>query len=209
MNVIETVDVDWTYEDYREPLSVHVVAADGATVLVGGGDRTIAEAILSVARAYDVDVVLAEHGHVDHYGAIPAIRAALDVSVAVPRRDAAALEAAGISPDHLLDPGETCWGIQTVAAPGHTPGNCSYLVDDVLLAGDTVVGSDSAFAAAGPWSGPLAVIEARFNHDDAQARESVTRLLEVEFDAVRLSHGTHVDAGGGQAVATLLADLAE
>lgn len=207
MHVIETVDVEWTYEDYREPLSVHVVEGAGATVLVGGGDPSIAEAVLAVARDHDVDVVLIEHAHVDHYGAVPAIREAMDVEVAIPEGDTGALRAAGIEPDHLLMAGETYWGIETIAAPGHTPGNMSYLVEGVLLAGDTVVGSDSQFAASDAWSGPLAVIEGRFNDDDALARESVSVLRKYDFEAVRLSHGSHVESGGGEAIETLLTDL--
>lgn len=207
MDTVESVSIDWRYREYVEPISVHVVDCGDATVLVGGGDENIAEEMVTLARERDVDVVIAEHGHVDHYGAIPALREALGVEVAVPAGDADALRAAGIDPDHLLEAGETYWGIETVAAPGHTPDNMAYQVRDVLLAGDTVVGSDSVFAAEGDWSGPLAVIEAQFNDDDGLARESVADLLSVSFEDVRVSHGSHVTTGGRAAVETLVGDL--
>lgn len=207
MQSVESIPIDWEYEDYREPLSIHVVEADGARVLVGGGDPSIASSVAAVARERWVDAVLAEHGHVDHYGAIPELRSRIDPEVAVPARDAPVLRDAGVAPDRLLEPGDAMYGIEAIGAPGHTPGNMAYRYGDVLLAGDTVVGSDSAFAAPGPWSGPLAVIESRFNDDDRQARESVARLADVAFESVRVSHGSNVLEDGPGAVERLVADL--
>jgi glyoxylase-like metal-dependent hydrolase (beta-lactamase superfamily II) len=153
-------------------------------------------------------VVLIEHAHVDHYGAVPAIREALDVTVAIPEADADALRSAGIEPDVTLTDGQTRWGIEPIATPGHTPGNMAYRYGDCLLAGDTVVGSDSVFAASDDWSGPLAVVEARFNDDDTQARESVSRLRALDLDSVLVSHGSHVRDGADSAIETLCRDLA-
>lgn len=207
MPQVESIEIDWEYEDYREPLSIHIVDAADARVLVGGGDPTIAESVAAVARERWIDAVLAEHGHIDHYGAIPTLQSKLDPEVAVPARDAPVLREAGIVPDRLLEPGDSYHGIEAVAAPGHTPGNMAYRYEDVLFAGDTVVGADSEFAASGPWSGQLAMIEPRFNDDDRQARESVTRLLEVTFETVRVSHGSHVLEDGMAAVERLVSDL--
>lgn len=205
---ISTHAIEWSYGDYVEPLSVHVLDSDGATVMVGGGDDSISDEVVSIAREHDIDVVLIEHAHIDHYGAVPAIREALDVTVAIPEADASALQAAGIDPDETLTAGERRWGIEPIATPGHTPGNMAYLFEDCLLAGDTVVGSDSVFAATQSWSGPLAVIEARFNTDDRQARESVDRLQSYDFDRLLVSHGSHVLEDAGNAIETLCADLA-
>lgn len=206
MATIETVDIEWRYEDYVEPLSIHVVESEGATVLVGGGDRNISEEVVAVAREHDVDIVLAEHGHIDHYGAIPALQNEMDVAVAIPAADAPALRAAGIEPDYLLEDGDVRWGIEAIATPGHTPGNMAFLTGETILAGDTVAGSDSVFAASDDWRGPLGVIEPRFNDDDAQTRASVAHLLDFDFEAVRVSHGSHVEREGPAAVEQLVAD---
>lgn len=204
---LSTHAIEWSYGEYVEPLSVHVVDADDATVLVGGGDESIADAVVRLARDHGVDVVLAEHAHIDHYGAIPALRDALDVTVAIPAGDARALRSAGIDSDVTLEDGVVRWGIEPIATPGHTPGNMAYRYGDCLLAGDTVVGSDSAFAADETWHGPLATIEAVFNDDDAQARRSVSRLAEYDVETVLVSHGSHVLDGASEAIETVCSDL--
>jgi glyoxylase-like metal-dependent hydrolase (beta-lactamase superfamily II) len=109
--------------------------------------------------------------------------------------------------DRPLEAGERYWGVKTISTPGHTPDNMSYLYEDTLVAGDTVTGSDSLFAAAGGWSGPLAVITADYNANDEQARNSVSELTEYEFETVLVSHGTNVTENGSEAIETLVADL--
>jgi glyoxylase-like metal-dependent hydrolase (beta-lactamase superfamily II) len=201
-------DIDWEYDGYDEALSVHVLETADATVLFGAGDQSIADRIVDIVTDHAVDVVVIEHGHIDHYGGAAAVRAETDAAIAIPRGDAAVLERIGVDPDYRLDAGETDWGVEPIAAPGHTVDNMAYRVGDVLIAGDTVVGSDSQFAASESWSGPLAMIESRFNTDDAQARASVQGLLEYDFDVVCTSHGSNVETDGAAAVERLVADLA-
>lgn len=205
---VETYAVDWSYGDRHEPITVTVVDGAGATVLLGGGDESIADELVAIARDHEVDVVLAEHGDIDHYAGIPALTEALDVEVAVPRGDADVLRDAGIYVDHPLDPGETYWGIETIAMPGHTPDNMAYRFEDVLIAGDTVCGSDSVFAAAEAWNGPLAIIEAQYNFDERGTRESIAALEPAGFETVLVAHGSHVLEGGPAAWETVVADAA-
>ncbi|QSG09234.1 MBL fold metallo-hydrolase [Halapricum desulfuricans] len=204
---IWTRAIEWSYGDYEEPLSVHVARPAETTVMIGGGDESIAPAVIAFAREHDVEAVVVEHAHVDHYGAVPRLRAELDVTVAAPTRDRSALSRAGIDVDVSLRDGERQWGIEPIATPGHTPGNMAYRADDVLFAGDTVVGSDSAFAADDDWSGPLAVIDARFNDADTRTRESVRRLDGLSIETLLVSHGSHVHHDASEAIETLLADL--
>jgi len=202
---VRTRAIDWSYGNYEEPLSVHVAWPAETTVLVGGGDESIDSAVVAFAREHDVEAVIIEHAHVDHYGAVPALVDELGVTVAAPARDRAALP--GIDVDVPLHDGDTHWGIESIATPGHTPGNMAYMSGDVLFAGDTVVGSDSQFAADDDWSGPLAVIESRFSHNDTQARESVRRLQELNVETILVSHGSHVRHSATDAIETLLSDL--
>lgn len=196
--------LDWQYD---EPLWIHVAELADATVQFGGGDESAADQLVEVAREHGVDLVVVEHGDGDHFGGLPAIRDASDVAVAVPAGDASALREAGLSVDRELEADESIHGVRTIAAPGHTPDNMAYLLDGTLVAGDTVAGSDSAFAAEGAWSGPLAPVTADFNADDEQARASIGLLLEYEFDRVLVTHGSSVHADGREAVETLVADL--
>lgn len=202
---IDTYEVDWGYD---EPLGVHVIDTGDVTILFGGGTEGTAAAVTDIAADHGVDVVLVEHGDGDHFGGVPALREAIDdVEVAVPAGDASALEDAGISLDRRLDAGETYWGIETIATPGHTPDNMSYLYEDVLVAGDTVVGADSEFAAEGDWSGAVAPCTPDFNADDEQTRASISILGDYEFDAVLVSHGANVRSGGREEIDRLIADL--
>jgi glyoxylase-like metal-dependent hydrolase (beta-lactamase superfamily II) len=203
-DVVSTYEVDWQYD---EPMSVHVVDETGTTVLVGGGAAASGDEIVEIATEHDVDVVIGEHGDPDHMNAIPVIREALDVTVAVPSGDARFFEEAGIDPDRLLHGGATYWGIRTISMPGHTPDNMAFLVGDVLIAGDTVVGTNSIHTADEDWSGPLAVTPPSYNPDDEQMRASVGRLRHYDFEIVLCSHGDHVLKDGHAAVETLVADL--
>lgn len=192
---------------YDEPLHVHVVETREASVLFGAGTRDTAEEVKRIASTHGVDTVVVEHGDPDHYGGIPGLRRSLDVEVAVPAGDTHLLRDAGVEADTHLEPDTTYRGFRTIAAPGHTPDNMAYHYRDTLIAGDTVVGSDSVFAATDDWSGALAVCTPEYNHDDAQARESIPNLLTHSFDSVLVSHGENVLSDGYSEVQELVIDL--
>ncbi|MDS0477043.1 MBL fold metallo-hydrolase [Natrinema sp. 1APR25-10V2] len=202
---VYSYELDWTYD---EPLGVHVLDTDQATILFGAGSEATTDQLADIATDHEINIVIVEHGDADHYGGVPALRAAIDgLVVAAPADDVAALEAAGLEVDTPLASNDTYWGIRPIAAPGHTPGNMSYLYEEILVAGDTVVAADSPFAAAGDWSGPFAVIDADYNADDEQARDSVAVLAEYEFETVLLSHGANVTENGHDPVETLIEDF--
>jgi len=198
---------DLEREGRDEPLSVHTVTNNGTTLLFGGGLESTAEQLVDIAHQQDVDVVVIEHGDLDHYEGVPYLQAELDIKVALPADDQPLLENTDIEPDYLLEGGEDYWGVETISAPGHTPGNMSFLYADVLIAGDTVVGVDAGAAADGEWSGPLAPVTAEYNTDDDDARKSVRNLLDYEYDTVLVTHGSNVEENGREAVQTLVDDL--
>lgn len=192
-----TVSVDWQYGD----LAVHVLDTGDHAILFGSGDGDdSAEQVVGIARDHDVDVVVVEHGHRDHYGGVPTLRDAVDgIRVAVPEGDSSTLVENDSGADLELEADETYFGVRTIPTPGHTPGNMAYLYDDVLIAGDTVVGSDSRFAAEGEWPGEFAVAAPRWNADDARARESVGTLRNFQFETVLVTHGANaLEDGRGE-----------
>ncbi|MFB6149766.1 MAG: MBL fold metallo-hydrolase [Halobacteriales archaeon] len=205
---VYTYDLEWEYDEYTEPLSVIIIETNAGTVLFGGGDTYTADELVGIAEEHAIDTVVIEHGDVDHYDGVSALREAIDPEVAAPAGDMHKLDAAGIDVDVELQAGESYRGVLPIATPGHTPDNMAYLYESVLVAGDTVVGSDSVFAADDPWSGPLAVVTAEFSHDDAQARDSVRNLLAYDFETVLVAHGSNVLTDGYEAVETVVADLA-
>lgn len=192
---------------YDEPLQVHVVETGEASVLFGAGTTETAEEVTRIASIHGVDAVVVEHGDPDHYGGVPALRSSLDIEVAVSAGDASFLRDAGIEADSHLEPDTTYLGFRTIGVPGHTPDNMAYIYRDTLIAGDTVVGSDSVFAAPDDWSGALAVCTSEYNHDDIQTRMNVSRLLEHRFDSVLVSHGENVTEDGYREIQELVSDL--
>lgn len=191
-SAVRTYDLPWGWDDVEEPLSVHVVDTDEATVLFGTGDESTAEDLRPIAEREDVDVVIAEHGDIDHFGGIPALREAIDAEFAIPAGDVRFLEEAGVEYDVALEAGETYWDVETIGVPGHTPDNLAYLVGDVLIAGDTVCGSDSAFAMDGDWPGALAPLADQFNHDTEEMLASIPTLADYDVEVVLTSHGANV-----------------
>lgn len=203
---VYTFDLDW---NRGEPLSVHVVETDDGAILIGSGDDSTADQVVAIARDHDINAVIVEHGDVDHYRGVPALRGALDLEVAVPVGDAGFLLDEDIEPDHRLTDGELYRGVLAIELPGHTPGNMAFLYEGVLLAGDTVAGVDSKYAADGEWSGPLTVMDRDHNAMDRRAREAVRQLAEYEIEIVLVTHGSNVLEKGGEAIQTLIKDLGE
>jgi glyoxylase-like metal-dependent hydrolase (beta-lactamase superfamily II) len=131
------------------------------------GDRTTGEALL-VDPTYGVDElldvaaadgmrvvgVLATHYHADHVGGdlfghriegLPELLTRLSVPVHANRHEVELIRtAAGVSAADLVghDGGDVVpvgsIGVQLIHTPGHTPGSQCFLVDSLLLAGDTL-----------------------------------------------------------------------
>ena len=102
-----------------------------------------------------VKYVLATHGHADHTGGIAAVMAALGGQFAAPEGDLSMLESpdawmTAMLPDFAMPPavdvavrdGDVLvlgdMRLRVVATPGHTPGGVSFVLDDVVFAGDTL-----------------------------------------------------------------------
>lgn len=214
---VYTYDLDWPLAaelgvDRRgvdgNPLSINVVQTPEATVQIGAGHETTADQAVDVARDHGVDVVVAEHGDPDHYGAAPRLRDELGVEVAIPAGDAEAIIKDGVDPDYRLRGGETFRGVDVIAAAGHTPGNLVFLYDDVLFAGDTLLGADVELVADDDWQGAFAMSPPNRNAGgDQQARETIRRLLDHDFDVVLITHGENVLENAHDEVETLVADL--
>lgn len=195
-----------------EPIACHVVDGD-RTVLFGTGyalstDRLVDE----LDELGGVDVVVVEHGDSDHYGALPGILDAYDdVTVAIPAGDAVHLDRvyADATADQLLEDGDTIAGFRAITVRGHTYGNMAFLDRSrgLLVAGDTLVRSDSDIAPDGRWRGALAPPGERFNRDDGRARENIVRLADYAFDSVLLTHGADVLEGADVEFDKLLGDL--
>ncbi len=129
---------------------------DGFTLV----DTTIGKAageLIAAARAAggEISRIALTHGHLDHAGALDALRAQLGEGVEVLMGEPDARILAGehvvdgklrgswaklaTRPDTLLRGGERIGSLEVVASPGHTPGHVAFLDmrDRTLIAGDT------------------------------------------------------------------------
>ncbi|WP_224447760.1 MBL fold metallo-hydrolase [Haloprofundus salilacus] len=138
--------------------------------------------------------VVVTHGDGDHVGGLASVVDRFDPEVFVPEQTELG------SVDGVEDGGVTRYGhgdeigpFEAVHVPGHEPDNHA-LVDadrEIVVAGDAVSGSDQR----GLPEGYLILPPAVFSDDLNEAEESLERLLEYEFDAVLVFHGSSVLEG--------------
>jgi glyoxylase-like metal-dependent hydrolase (beta-lactamase superfamily II) len=149
------------------------------------------------------------HDHVDHSEAVPAIRA---------RFAGTPLAAARGDVDVRLSEGTQFGPLEAVETPGHAPDHLAFVVGDVALTGDAVLGEGSVFIAPDP--GALA----SYLHGLAKLRRRELSLIAPghgppvqdpaakldEYIAHRLSRERHLVAaldGGKRGVDELLDEV--
>jgi len=95
--------------------------------------------------------------------------------------------------------GDSVFGLDIIAAPGHTPGSIAILdpIGGVLIAGDAMNGEDGGVIGANP----------RFTQDMEEANRSIAKLAGYGFDTVLFGHGDPVIGGADTRVAALAAEL--
>lgn len=143
----------------------------------------------------DPERVVITHGDGDHTGGLPAVVDRYDPEVFVPEQtEARAL--GGVDPDVRYGHGDTIGDFEAVHVPGHEPDNHA-LVDEsrgFVVAGDAVSGSDQRGLPVGYLVLPPAV----YSDDLNEAEENLERLLDFEFEAVLVFHGSSVLNGASE-----------
>lgn len=135
----------------------------------------------------DPERLILTHGDPDHAGGFDTVVEEYDIETWVPEQTDLDSEH---DPDHRYGHGEQIGPFETIHVPGHTPG-ASALVDEdrgILVAGDTVMGSDYR----GLPSGYLIAPTGYFSEDFDEADANLDTLLAYDFDVALVFHGSSV-----------------
>jgi glyoxylase-like metal-dependent hydrolase (beta-lactamase superfamily II) len=152
--------------------------ADGVSVLDPGPDDP-AHVAAVLREAGKVVRILVSHGHLDHVGALAAMRAATGAPVF-------AFDA-GLSPDRLLRDGDVVAEWTVLHTPGHAPDHLSLArADGVVMTADHVMGWSSSVVS--PPEGDMAAYFA-----------SLHRLLAREDRLYLPGHGPAITDPAGYA----------
>lgn len=100
---------------------------------------TDAERILSELEGTHLKYILMTHCDPDHVQALVAVKQATGAQVGVDAREADRMP---LPPDFEIHEGDTfAFGrsnVRAISTPGHSPGGVSFVIDDILIAGDTL-----------------------------------------------------------------------
>ena len=120
-----------------------VVGRDPAWLVDPGPslDEHLAALTEEIERRGGLGGIVLTHDHADHSEAVLAMRA---------RFAGAALAAARGDVDVLLADASRVGPFEAIATPGHAPDHLAYVVGDVALTGDAVLGEGSVFIAPDP-----------------------------------------------------------
>jgi glyoxylase-like metal-dependent hydrolase (beta-lactamase superfamily II) len=135
-------------------------------------DEHLAALTEEIERRGGLGGIVLTHDHVDHAEAVPAIRE---------RFAGAPLAAARGDVDVRLADASRVGPFEAVATPGHAPDHLAYVVGDVALTGDAVLGEGSVFIAPDP--GSL-----------ASYLDGLAKLRRRELSAIGPGHGPPVEA---------------
>ncbi len=201
-----------------------VRGAEGYALVDAGPSESGEELVQGLAELTEgrgVRAVLLTHGHADHAGGLGELRLAWNPTVAchpleapfvrglraygrIPSRNVAFWLGELLMPAEAwverqpqgLEQGQRIFGLEVLHMPGHTPGQLAFLhrQDRAMICGDVVMN------VAGRLSGPAVIA----TPDLGQARRSIMRLSEWDFDHLLPSHGPPILNHGREALLAYL-----
>ena len=184
-------DITVRADDDGRRYRAYLVDDDVPTLLDAGFADTTGALFEGVeATGLEPERLVLTHADPDHVGGFDAVVDRYGVETYVPEQSDLGVEH---DPDHRYGDGDRIGGFEAIYVPGHSSDHHA-LVDEergVLVAGDAVSGAD----LRGFPEGYLLPHAAVYAEDLKAAELSLDRLLEYEFDAALVYHGTSVTEG--------------
>ncbi|BBE42396.1 MBL fold metallo-hydrolase [Conexivisphaera calida] len=192
----------------------YIVVSGGDVIVVDTGVPGNAERILKETNSLGgakISAIILTHYHLDHSGSAADLSAATGAKVYVHEADAPFVSGRErppfpptvpketlsaysymkpVEPDVLLRDGDIVFGFRVIHVPGHTPGSIALHDGRALFAGDNINVRDGAIQGS----------PAPYDWDNAKAKESLGRLLELEFDVLLPGHGPPVVGNASEKV---------
>jgi len=182
-------------------VSAYVLVRGGQAAIVDTGVAGSAGAIEAALTEVGLDWasvgdVILTHRHGDHAGsAADVLELAPDATGYAGADDIGAVSVP--RPLSAVGDGDSVFGLQIIATPGHTPGSISVLdaTSGILVAGDALRTEGGRPALPG----------ADFTEDMDEAIRSIAKLGGLAFDTLLVGHGEPIEGSAGAAVAELAA----
>ncbi len=189
-----------TWSWFSEP---HGYDFNGALVLHEEGNLCIdpvdpPEAVLDRLAKEGVARILITNRN--HTRAANRVREHTGATVSIHPADKGYARDQGTSIDAELEVGQPVGPFTIVGVPGKSPGEVALHdpARGLLIVGDAVVGNPP---------GQLSLLRERVMDDPARLRESVRRLLELDFDVLLVGDGPPIRTGGRERLRELVASF--
>ncbi|UCG30475.1 MAG: MBL fold metallo-hydrolase [candidate division WOR-3 bacterium] len=112
----------------------YILKSGTTGIIVDPGDE--AQKILNAVGDLKIMLILATHRHFDHITALQQVKKALETRAAIHRLDWVSGFDEELEDGQVIEFGRDT--LKVLHTPGHTPGGCCFLVNDVLISGDTL-----------------------------------------------------------------------
>ncbi len=170
---------------------------DDVPTLYDAGFESTVDVLVDGLESLDIvpERLVITHGDPDHIGGYEGICDVYDLETHVPEQT----DLSGQPPaTHRYGHGDVIGNFEAIHVPGHNHDLHAFVNEstEVLLAADTVAGAD----LRGFPEGYLLTHAAVYAEDYGEAELNLDRLLEYDFDAVVVSHGSSVSEGGYEAL---------